>query len=207
MSRIKIWIPVIFYFVAIVIGMFITWEQKKDQTVLNALYNSLDTSSAVALALLAGFAYWKYAKEQNKQYKYLQELEKAKNTEGENGAILIQFGGKNNVMKDMEKFAKENLNIPDELIISKKFGDDKGNVDKDDLKELEDFLENEVMQKLTYVDTIHLFYGVVTVGAYVCADILNNWKNIQVYHYNSEYELWYIDRKHRNKTKSTLKNI
>jgi len=207
MNKIKIWIPVIFYITAIIIGMLITWDEKSEQSILQTFYNSLDTSSAVALAILAGFAYWQYAKEQNKQYKYLKELDKAKNTEGKDGAVLIKFGGKKNVMLDMKKYAKETLNLPEELIISKEFGDENGQINKEDIKNLEEFLEKEVMQKLTYVDTIHLFYGVVGVGAYVCADILNNWKSIKVYHYNAEYELWYIDRKHRSKSAKTLKEI
>ncbi len=201
MSKLKTWLPIILYMALGIIGFYIMYS---DTNKLKSIWNALDTASAVALAVLAFIAYFQYSLEKTKQQKFLDEIEKSKNIDGKDGAVLISFGGKKNVLSDMRNYVKENLNIPDEHIVEKRFGDENGIVKKEDLVLLEKFLEEEVMQKLTYVDNVHLLYGVVGIGAYVCADILNNWKEIYVYHYNKNYELWYVDKKHRKKIDANL---
>ncbi len=199
----KAWWPIIIYFILVIFGFGVMFFENETNTVYKIL-TALDTASAIALAVLAGIAYYQYSKEKSKHQKYLKDIEKSKNTIGNDGAVLISFGGKKNVLNDMKNFVKNNLKIEEDLIIEKRFGDENGIVKEEDLARLEDFLENEVMNRLTYVDNIHLLYGVVGIGAYVCADVLSNWKNIYVYHYNNNYELWYTDRKHRKKIDADL---
>ncbi len=200
------WILIVFIIV-ILIGVVIKFVSADQMLNLSDWMDILDTSSAIALAILAFVGYYQFSKEQRKQDKYKKELENARNTSGFHGAVLIKFGGNPNIINDMKKYAKGKLNIPDELIISKEFGDSKGKVDKNDVPELESFLEEEVKMKLANVDKVHLFYASVGIGAYICADILNNWKSICVYHYEDDYSIWYIDKKHRPKEEKTIKDI
>lgn len=197
------WWPLIVYVLLILIGLGIEFSLD-DKNGVHKFWAAIDTSSAVALAVIAGIAYYQYSREKSKQQIFLNDLEKSKSTTGTDGAVLISFGGKKNVLNDMRNYAKNELKIPDNLIVEKRFGDENGTVHKEDLQVLEDFLEKEVMVRLTYVDRVHLFYGVVGVGAYVCADILNNWKETYVYHFDNDYELWYIDRKHRKRNNADL---
>jgi len=176
---------------------------------LSHLYVALDTASSVALALLAFYAYWEYARNKRDTQKFLDQLKQVTKNKNKEAFLGIQFGGSNaNASLEMRQFAEEK-GISKTLILIKKFGDEKNKVSKSDMKRLERYLKEEVIPMFSGADRIHLVVSGVGIAYYICGDVFSNWKPIIVYHRNKEgkYEIWTTDNKHREKIESTMKDV
>lgn len=206
-EKVKTWKILFIYILIVMIGSYFNY--KKDNGIVPDLFAALDVSSAVALALLAGVAYYQYSFEDSKRKRFLEQLEKVNTLDNKDVLLGIQFGGGNEyAMQEMIEFAKK-IGINENLVTTERFGDSKNQVSKNDIEKLERYLKDEFMPMFTNADNIHLCISGVGVTFYTCADILSNWKPIIVYHRNrlGKYERWTTDKKHREKTEDTLRDI
>lgn len=204
---IKTWRILFIYIMIILFGFYFNYE--KQENFIASVFSALDVSSAVALALLAGVAYWQYSLELSKRNKFLKQLQTINSSENKDALLGIQFGGSNkNAIKEMEVFAKE-IGINDGLIKIKIFGDNENKVSKNDMIKLENFLKNEFMPQFTNAQKVHLIVSGAGIAFYTCVDILSNWKPIIVYHRSKDakYEVWTTDNKHRVKIEENLSDI
>ena len=199
--------PLIVFSIISILGVIVLYHDST--SIISEFYKTLDTATAVALSVLAFIAYFQYSTKKSKIENYLERLDKIESLNNRDALVGIQIGGSNrNSFIDMQKFAAEK-NIDKNLILIKQFGDENNNITKDDLKELENYLKNEVMPLLSGADKIHLLVSGIGIASYVCADIFSNWKPILVYHRNKngKYELWTTDNKSREKIEASLKEV
>lgn len=170
------------------------------ECLISKVYGALDSASAVALAVLGFFGYRKYIQEQqdkNRQIENLRVLGKRRVQDSEI-ALLIQFGGKGDMTISMKEFLKT-IDFPGEVIISDSFGDTNNQVNVEDIEKLKIYCQN-VKGNLALASKVHIFYGGLTVGYAVIADILSNTTSLAFYHKNNKkYELWYEDSKSEEK--------
>ena len=201
---------VLLAFIVIVVVVIIAFMYLPEKSALIKLMTYLDTATALALAVLAFYAYWQYTESKMKADQFLKQLEFIEQKGKVDGLIGIVFGGGNKKASiEMEQFAKEK-GIPKQFMMIKSFGDKENNqVMKEDIEKLESYLKNDVIPMLSGVDKIHLVVSGAGIAFYVCADILSNWKPIVVYHRNKEgkYEVWTTDNKHREKVEEGLKEV
>ena len=200
---------ILFLFVGVTAIGFYYIESEHNKNIVSNFYTTLDTASSVALALLAFYAYFEYAKDKSNTKKFLKQLEKIDDLKNKDAFLGIQFGGGNEkAYLEMESFSKEK-GINKNLTLIKQFGDEKNNVSPSDILKLEEYLKKEAMPMLSGADKIHFTVAGAGVAYYTCADIFANWKPIIVYHRNKDgkYEVWASDNKHREKLESTMKDI
>lgn len=183
-------------FIAVLIVGFVSKIDEVNS--LSSFYNSLDTASSVALAVLAFVGYYQYTSDKRKAYKLKKKIEKARRADSDQGAILVSFGGRSNVIEDMRSFAKDELKLDETVTVEIVIGDENSKISAYDIPKLKEKLE-EAMRILSYVDEVHLLYGSIGIGYFVCADVLKNWKKIHVYHNDNGYKHWYTDLKHLRK--------
>lgn len=193
LKAIKAYAPFVFFAIGVSLISILLYFDIGTIIIKNA-----NDSFSIALALFAVYGYYKISSNNYRKNKFLDRIEKVRHISGNSGAVIIAFG-KDNVISDATNFIKTNIKINEHLIVSRKFGE-KNIVDKDDIVELEDFLHKEVLIMLSNVDKVHLFVGGASIAHYVCADILSNWKQVIVYHFDKgEYKPWYIDKKYKGK--------
>lgn len=206
----RVWWPLILFIVvglmAGIVLMLFNYDDTKNWNV--NFIASWDVASSVALSILAFIAYYHHASERQKQYKFLKALEKAKEASehSSRGAIVIQMGGGNlHGLDEANIFMRQTLSIPDNLIVSKRFGDKDNNVDIDDIAALTHWLQNDCMRLLTHVTEIHVIVSGVGIAFAAITDTLNNWKTLCFYHKNNSegYQLWYVDKKSLPKNSAT----
>lgn len=213
MNKIKEWLSIwiiLIIFVLVTLVGFLFLYIGDDQDFVSEIYKALDTGSAVALSILAFYAYYEYTKDKRNTKKFLEQLEKIDSLNNKDAFVGIQFGGANpKACEEMRKFAKEK-GIDDNLILIKVFGDAENKVSKQDIPRLEKYLKEEVIPMLSGADKIHLTVAGIGIAYYTCADIFSNWKPIVVYHLDNskdeKYEKWTTDNKHREKIEATLKD-
>jgi hypothetical protein len=171
-------------------------------------YKSFETPLTIALGILGFIGYYEYIKENNKKRAYKKRLKNLDVSEIDDNhiALLIQFGGKGNNIKEMTRFIKNNLKIKDENIISQKFGDKNNSIKLEDIEVLKSYCK-DIKEKISLSNGVHIFYGGMGVGYAVIADMLKNTTNMYFYHKNGgPYEIWYTDSKSELRRKDTLKS-
>ena len=195
---IKNWYLLFIFIFLILIGVISHYLQWK---FMDNLYTVLDASSGVAIAFFAGFGFYEYVKSKDKKEQYLKEMATLKSLDSNNGAIVIRFGSHASIdeLHDFAKSVVEDTNF----IMIKEFPSE---IEQTDIVELEEFLD-ECKAKLSDVETIEIIYAGLVIGYAVVGDALSNWKPLNYYHYNGQYELWYSDQKHRLKRVEEFKNI
>lgn len=195
LNRIKDWwILIIFVFVTIFGFVFISFENEKG--LIENIYSSLDTASAVALAFLAFLGYAKYTKEEIAKKSYLKSLQELSKSEVENKevSLVIQFGGQSDMIEPIKEFLNKK-GFEGKIIVADKFGDKDNNVEKEDILKLKDYCKR-IRSELSIASKVHIYYGGACIGYAVIADILSNSTDLLFYHKNaSTYELWYTDVK------------
>jgi len=176
----------------------------KESTV-SELYGALDAGSAVALAVLAFWGYYKYIQSLKKEDEYIAYIRDINNreTEGSEIALLIQFGGKGNMIGSMKGFLS-NIDFQGTIKEAPSFGDIKNNINREDIKRLKTYCE-DVRAGIALASKVHIFYGGIGVGYAVVADILSNTTDILFYHKdNNSYEVWYEDAKSNRRIKDKI---
>lgn len=195
----KRWLAIWWSLSVFVIVLVVGFVSKVDEVDgLSSFYNALDTASSVALAVLAFVGYYQYTNDKRKTYRLKKKIEKARRMDSDQGAILVSFGGRSNMIEDMRHFARNELKLEKNVIVEIVIGDENAKISAHDIPKLKEKLE-EAMRILSYVDEVHLLYGSVGIGYFVCADVLKNWKKIHVYHNDNGYKHWYTDLKHLRK--------
>ena len=191
-----LWIFIVITVLGFIILMW--FHSKEEPTVIGKIFEALDVASAVALATLAFFGYWKYTNEQREKKRFEKSLKNLNNRDvGENEvALLIQFGGSSDMIEPMKKFIRENMKLNDSKIIcAEPFGDSNRNVEEGDILALKKYCE-KIKTPCSSYSKVHIFYGGACIGYAVIADILSNSTNILYYHkVGGDYKVWYTDIK------------
>lgn len=197
------WILIVFLVVTLTGFSFISFESEK--SLIENIYASLDTASAVALSILAFLGYAKYTKEEIEKKSYLKSLEDLSRSDVENKevALTIQFGGQSDMIQPMKEFLKKN-GFKGKIIVADKFGDNDNNVEKEDILKLKNYCK-KIRAELSIASKVHIYYGGTGIGYAVIADILSNSTDLLFYHKNgSIYELWYTDVKSDKKQSNLM---
>ncbi len=195
MNKVKDWWILIIFGLVTIFGLVFISSDSSKGTIEN-IYSSLDTASAVALAILAFFGYAKYTKEEIEKRNYLKSLEELSKSDIENReiALVIQFGGQSEMIKPIKEFLNKK-GFKGKIIEADKFGDKDNNVEKEDILKLKDYCK-KIRAELSIASKVHIYYGGACIGYAVIADILSNSTNLLFYHKSgSVYELWYTDVK------------
>ena len=195
---IKTWYLLFIFIFLILLGIvshYLKWK------VIDNFYTVLDASSGVAIAIFAGFGFYEYVKSKDKKEQYLKEMATLRSLNSKNGAIVIRFGSHASI-DELHDFAKKVVD-DDHFIMIKEFPSE---IEQTDIVELEEFLD-ECKAKLSEVETVEIIYAGLVIGYAVVGDALSNWKPLNYYHYNGQYEHWYSDQKHRHKRVEEFKNI